>query len=148
MKYAKIDVLAHTLTVIEAADPQEGQRLCGLKHNKVDHGIVYREPKEGGIAIVVDEYGLFVRPLDQRYFAIGRHLYAGNAMLYAFDADGDTTDFGAVEEDLVRKHLSWFADATEVARAIFAGEVDRPEMLLNGAKLWEWPNPPPEGVLS
>ena len=51
-------------------------------------------PAEGkiGIAIVVDQFSLFVPPEDQRYFLIGRQLYAGNAILYGYNEEGETVD--------------------------------------------------------
>ena len=141
MKYGKIDAAAHKLTVIESGSWDSAKMMCGLKPLETDHGTIRHMEGEGGIGIVVAEYGLFEPPLNQHYFAIGANLYAGDAMLFAYDGAGETIDFDDRELP-----IRWFATAQEVERAIAMGEIARPAIRFNGATMWQWPDPPAPGT--
>lgn len=100
--------------------------------DKVDHGVV-----SPGLGIVVYEYGLFVPPAEQHYFSIRAKLYAGNAVLYAFDKMGETVSLArhAVPE------IVFMPSAASVERSIQLGLVERPQMAINGEVTWQWPEP-------
>ncbi len=106
MRYGRIDAVAHKMQIIETDTLDEGKRLCGLKPQETDHGLIVRVPGVGGLGLFVDEYGLFVPPLNQHYFALGERLYAGNALVYAFDATGVTIDFE--DKDSEQLSIRWF----------------------------------------
>jgi len=141
MKYGKIDATAHTLTIIEAATADDAKHICGLKPMEIDIGTVHHEYGVGGCAIMVAEFGLFVPPINQHFFAIGNRVYAGNALLYAYNAEGYTIDF-----DDPNLEITWFADGREVEDAILAGKIIRPTVTRDGVPVWEWPDPKPEAL--
>ena len=59
--------------------------MVNLKPGEVDFGTIYLDPSGAGISIIVYEYGLFLPVAEARYFAIGRNLHAGGAVLFAFN---------------------------------------------------------------
>lgn len=140
MKYGRIDAAAHKLDIIESDLFDSAERMCGLDPGKTDHGTIGHHPDVGGIGIVVAEFGLFVPPLNQYYFALDARLFAGNAMLYCYDEAGDTVDF----DDTGLVTPRWFASGMEVARAITKGELIRPQLSVNGVVVWEWPQSRPD----
>lgn len=134
MKFALIDTIQRKFWVAACDDLNAAKLLVGLKPLEVDHGVVMRN-EDGGIALMVAEFGLF-EPVDKQYFfSIGTHLYAGNAVLYAFDSSGDTVDFPSI-----RLPLRFFLNHREVEAAIADGEIVRPTMSVNDAVLWRWPD--------
>src|SRR5262245_49548986 len=142
MMYGMIAAAEHSLVTFDAPDYVKALRMCGLNPGQVDHGHIKKITDErgtmlGGIAIVVDEYGLRRPPLNQHYFGIGRRLYAGNGLLYMFDAYGTTVDYIDADGDV---SPAWFAGAQDVERAIEAGDIIRPFRAVNGRIEWEWPS--------
>jgi hypothetical protein len=142
MRYGRIDAVAHKMQIIETDTFDEAQRLCGLKPHEIDHGLIVNVPGVGGLGLFVDEYGLFVPPLNQNYFALGERLYAGNALVYAFDAKGVTVDF----EDSEQLSIRWFGSGHDVQRAIQRGEIIAPQIRVNGELIWMWPAPRPASM--
>jgi hypothetical protein len=134
MKYGRIMPETKTFDIIEADDFQEAKRMCGLDPNQVDHGLVWRGP-EGGVSIVVYEYGLF-EPARTDYFVLERHLYVGSALLYQHDRGGETVDY-----DGPTAGVRWLNSPAEVEQAIKDDLVVRPENWLNDKLVWSWPNP-------
>lgn len=137
MKFVLIEPAKPKVEIIDAAEMAKACARAGLESTKVDHGVVSRT-KQRGISIVVYEFGLFVPVQKQYYFAIGKHLYAGNAILYAFNYEGATIDFLPPIP-----MLAFFENALAVEDAIHRHTVDRPQMLLNGELIWSWPAEPP-----
>jgi hypothetical protein len=127
MRFAVIDVNAKTVEVVECPDLQDAQQLAGLK--LVDHGVV-----APGMGIVVDEFGLFVSPAKQSYFAIFGRLFAGNGVLYAFDKNGVSVDLMALPP------VIFMPSARAVERNIELGTVQRPQIAINGVVTWQWPD--------
>lgn len=146
MRYGRIDARAHKLDLIEADLIDTAKRLCGLEPLKTDDGVVWKEPGIGGVAIIVAEFGLFMPPLNQHYFAFDDRLYAGNALLYGFDDVGETIDFDApvLGTHQERATLRWFESGYDVSKAITRGELIKPQLVLNGSVVWEWPQPRPD----
>ena len=139
MKYGRIDAAAHKLDVFSAETWIEAEHHCGLESGRTDHGVIMND-RTGGIAIVVAEFGLYVPPLNQHYFAIGDRLFAGNALIYAFGEAGETVDF----DDVERLTIRWFESGHDVARALARGDLIKPQIVLNGMVVWEWPQPRPD----
>lgn len=123
--------LARCIDVHEMTDLYLG---LGLRRGMVDHGVA-----APGIGIVVDEFSLMVRPELQRYFAIGRRLYGGNAILFGFHATGNAIDLPVMP-------LIIFMSVAGIEDAIARGQIDRPVMSLNDETFWEWPQLPPVQV--
>jgi hypothetical protein len=73
-------------------------------------------------------------------FQIGRRLFAGNALLFAYEALGNTIDF----EQIDNIGVTFFGGAAAVERAIAAGIIDRPTFSVNGETVWQWPQPRPD----
>lgn len=107
MRYAKIDAKARRLEVfdVEGGSYDAAMARAGLQRGAVDHGQVM-----AGIGIVVHEHGLMADADKQFYFRIGSRLYAGNALLYAFDEAGKTRDFPGDDARLVWQHLAFFLE--------------------------------------
>jgi hypothetical protein len=72
-----------------------------------------------------------------KYFSIYGHLFAGNAVLYAFTAAGETIDVKQLPS------VMFYRDMAEVERAIGADAVKRPQMAYNDTVYWRWPDPQP-----
>jgi hypothetical protein len=132
MRYITIDPIKGTVKAIETDDFQFALETAGLESGRVDHGVV-----ELGVSIVVHEFGLFVDPERQRYFAIGDQLFAGKALLYGFDYRGETVDLRRVPD------VKFFLNAKAVEKAIVDGTIQRPQMKLDSEVIWSWPDPRP-----
>lgn len=103
---------------------------AGLNPMGVDHGTV-----QFGLGIVLYEFGL-LEPMNH-YFILNRTLYAGNAVLYAYDEHGETID---APEDLRGFKIKFLHGIDAVETALQCGEVNRPYTAINGVKLAEWRN--------
>jgi hypothetical protein len=104
--------------------------VVGLKRGEIDFGSINRK-----MGIVVYEYGLFTPPAQQDYFSINGHLYAGNAVLFANDEQGETITLDSLPL------ITWFKNADAVEKAIHCGNVQRPRIATNDKVLWLWPQP-------
>lgn len=137
MRFVIIEPAKTDTKVVEAKNLRDLYTPLGL--DKVDHGLIAppRETPSGvGIMIVVDEFGLFKPKHQQRYFAIGRQLFGGNAVLYGFNEIGESVD-------LVEMPVVLFMSLTGVEDAIARGQIDRPSSAVNGDQYWAWPEPSP-----
>jgi hypothetical protein len=141
MKFLKVDPAAESIAVVDAPDVRDA--APELFARGVDFGAIYIRgygtDRGDGISIVVYEYGL-LEEFDGPYFALGRSLYAGEAVLYRFDGHGVTVDIG----DYRPKPL-WLKTREDVELAIAAGMVDRPVTAVNGAVVWQWNRESPLG---
>jgi hypothetical protein len=140
MRYGSIDARSKRVTMIECDDVKEAKRACGL--GNIEFGTLVHMPNVGGIQIAVAKFGLFEPAGEQCYFALGTRLYAGNALLFAIDGRGETIDLSRGELELVP--VRYFESAHEVEGAIRDGEIERPEMCINGELYWQWPWPRPD----
>jgi hypothetical protein len=105
----------------------------------VDHGMLARE-----FGYIVYEWGMY-DGLAGSYFAYGKALISGVAIVYAVNDYGETEDISAADADQIRERVRWFDSGDEVERAIKAGEVKRPRVSLTipgqGTQVfWEWPS--------
>ena len=132
MRYLIVDAVKQELRSVECVSFQDAKREAGL--DRVDHGSLDRHH-----AIVVDEFGLYADPGQVVYFSLGNQLYAGNALLYACDDAGETTDMDWLPP-LLRKAIVFYPGGRpEIEAAIAAGKVRRPESRVNGVLAWSWP---------
>jgi hypothetical protein len=131
MKYVLINPVLRTATSGDYASLQDAEVAAGLDPGKVDHGMISRS-----IGYVVYEFGLFVPPAEQHYFAIGQTLIAGSAVLYGCDQFGESVDLmrSAIPD------IRWFLGANDVEAAIEAREIARPQTAVNGSVMWQWPD--------
>jgi hypothetical protein len=125
---------ARTISAARFPSLLDAQAMAGL--GNVDHGSLVR-----GLGYVVDEFGLFVPPMQQSYFGIGNHLIAGTAVFYGYDQAGETIDLRRSEFPDVR----WYLGVNDVEASIERDEIVRPIIAVNGAVHWQWPQPPPKG---
>lgn len=146
MQFCVIDPVKKAATTIDTKTVADALPLAGLVRGKVDYGTVVHRDSEGGLGIVVHEFGLFTPSYQQKYFAIGPRLYAGGALLYAYDAGGVTIEFKVVDWQHVLSAIQWLESAATVELAISCGLVIRPQMAVNGEVLWTWPQPAPPGM--
>jgi hypothetical protein len=138
MKFAIVDPHIKRFAIVDVdSKKQNVKAVAGL--GDVDFGVVARTPDGGGIGIMVGEHGLFVPPAEQSYFEIAGKLYAGAAVLYAFDDAGITIDVGALPA------VRFFENADDVEAAIAIGQIERPRMAINNVPIWSWPGPSPWG---
>lgn len=140
MRFVLIDPAARSWQMADHPTLDEALRAVGLKPGQVDFGSLGM-----GISIVVDEFGLFADPAKTSYFALGRGLYAGNAVIFAASPhDGETID---VPLELMDGGPTprWLT-AEGVEAAIQAGKIRRPQHTINnGPPTWQWPQPAPAG---
>jgi hypothetical protein len=135
MKFAIINPTAMTVRWAEANEVWDLYPEAGLPSSgHVDHGIIAPY-----VAIVVYEFSLFVPPKEQRYFAIGRKLFGGPAILYGFSEEGITIDLPHMPQ-------VFFMTVAGIEDAIERGQIDRPTMAVNGEVIWQWPGPAPASV--
>jgi hypothetical protein len=132
MRFLHVDPTAKTVTPVESdAHPQAA--VPALAKVNVDHGVVFKN-RERGIGVFVYEYGLMEGAGP--YFELGGQLYSGDAVLYAFDAPGDTIDMPQAEDYLIAPR--WLPTKEDVELAIAAGVVQRPVNRVNGVPVWSW----------
>jgi hypothetical protein len=130
MKFVVIDPRKISVEQIDAPELHEALNLAGLTPHEIDHGVVTH-----GIGIVVYEFGLFVPPTEQRYFAVGKGLYAGTAVLYGYDERGETVDLA------IWPPPRFFGSIDAIEQAIAADEIVRPRIAIDSTVTWEWPQP-------
>ena len=131
MKYVLVNPILRTATAGDYASLQDAEVAAGLDPGKVDHGMISRS-----IGYVVFEFGLFVPPAEQSYFAIGQTLIAGSAVLYGVNAWGESVNLHRSTIPDIR----WFLGANDVEAAIEAREIIRPQTAVNGSVMWQWPD--------
>jgi hypothetical protein len=139
MRFISIEPAETRVTTVEADNLFDLYQPLGLARTQVDHGQIvppHTLPNGAGVAIVVQEFSLFVPTDKQRYFCIGRRLFAGNALLYGFDETGETID-------LIGEPEVVFMSSAGVEAAIGAGQIERPTMSVDGEQIWQWPEPSP-----
>jgi hypothetical protein len=135
MRFGIIDPRTTRYEFVETESLDEAKKLAGLDPDKVDHGVIWRDFRVGGISIVVYEFALYLPAERARYFAIGQSLYVGQAVLYGFDVAGETIDLSELPP------VFFLRDAAEVERAIATGQITRPIVALNDDVIWRWPEP-------
>ena len=137
MKFAIVQPAETKWEVVEAANLTDiYANIGGL--DLPDHNVIAPPgclPSGKGLAIVVNDFSLHVPPRLQRYFVIGRTLFGGNAVLYAFNEQGDSVDIDEVPVII-------FMSLAGVEDAIAQNQIDRPEVRVNGQLTWQWPNKP------
>lgn len=139
MLFGIINATARTVEIADHPSDDAAKAQAGLVN--VDHGVVLRATdKAHGIAIMVYEYGLFEPPEQQSFFGLAGRLYAGNAVLYAFNAGGDTVDLK------VYPRVMFMPSVRAVERNIQLGLIQRPIMSANDVVIWQWPAPAPKGM--
>jgi hypothetical protein len=128
--YAIIIPKERTVKVERYENIDAAERAAGLEPMQVDFGTV-----GNGIGIVTYEFGLREPPEQHAFFAIGRSLYAGNAVLYSYDELGDTVDLNVSPLQIP---FRWYKDVDEIEAAIAREEIVRPHVAVNNKLLWEW----------
>lgn len=125
---------SQTVRQAACADLDAALRLAGLQPGKVDHGVVAYDPETlVRLGIVVFEFSLFVPAREQKYFAIGKQMFGGNAVLYAEDSEGHLLNLD--NPPLVQ----WLPGKDAIERNIELGLIDRPEVRVNNKVTWQWP---------
>lgn len=141
MKFIMIDAKNQSIEQIEAEDFDAAKKHAGL--DGIDFGHL-----GNGMHIIVYEYGLCEDPNTQKFFSLGRALYAGNAVIFRVQNDG-TEDSGktidVTDSDLhtIIANARFYDRVSEVLFCIKHGALDRPEMAINGEVIWRWPDPHP-----
>lgn len=75
------------------------------------------------------------------YFRLGQNLYAGNAIVFAYDEAGETIDVPERVCSGLIDHFERLPTRLDVENAIFIGKVNRPVVTVNGEEVWRWPEP-------
>lgn len=128
MRYAVVKPQEESIAIVEEPTIDGATTKAELDPLRVDHGTVQQ-----GLGIMVYEFGL-LEPCEH-YFAIHGQLFAGNAVLYAYDEHGETVPVPMFTLALPFKFLHGIA---AVEAAITRGEVTRPYAAVNGEKLAIW----------
>lgn len=130
MRFILIKPVDTKVDIIEAANFDEAKARAGL--DGVDFGTLGRD-----LSICIHEAGL-LQELGQGYFSVGRRLYAGEAVIFAFDDQGDTVDIEPNDVFEIQNNIRFYANAEEAEQAIGKGRIDRPQNAVNGKVLWRW----------
>ena len=139
MKFGLIKPKEQEFAVIDCRDSTEAEGQAGLKSGEVDFAAI--RPR---IHIVLSAFGLFVPTNRQHYFAMGRYLYAGKAVLFGTNIKGETVDLELpLPDELIPR---WFRFTEEIEWAIDKNLVLRPHLMLNGRVIWRWPEPRPNWI--
>ena len=138
MKFALIDPKRKLIKTLDLPTADVAKQLAGLKLGETDDAAIKLANLTPGISIIVAEFGLYVPADQQSYFAIAGRLYAGSAVLYAFDRGGNTIDL------LDTVTVQWLPTAEHVEAAIAADIIERPHLSFNGKTYWTWPDPRPD----
>lgn len=139
MRFIAIKPGEMTIESIEAEELLIAQRKV-LGDVKVDHGVInWFRPR---LSIVVYEFGLF-EPYKHRHFSIGAQLFAGRAVIYAFDESGETVSIPETDARITSATVVFMQRISEIEAAIREGRIDRPAMRVNGQLIWEWNKSPP-----
>lgn len=147
MKFAIVRPGEQRVQAVSAGDINIAVQLAGLSMGELDFGIVSPvSKKRPGLAVTVYEFGLCKmnkrtgknqKPLPM--FGLGQQLYAGNAVLYSFDEEGETVDLAVGIRDIARD-IIWLPDQKEAEKAIMSNLVLRPVQAINGVIMAAWPN--------
>lgn len=130
MRYAVVNAEQETISLVDKDEINEAKIEAGLDPIGVDHGTV-----KTGLGIVLYEFGL-LEP-QKHYFILNRTLYAGNAVLYAYDEEGETIDIPRL---VLAYNIKFLHGIDAVEAALQRGEANRPYTAINGVKLAEWRN--------
>ena len=131
MQFAIIEPATQAVIPAECNDIRDAMALAGLGH--VDHSVIMP-----GLGIALYGFGLLALPAEQSYFAIHGRLYAGNAVLYAFNKAGETVSL----LQCGMPDVMFMPDADAVEHNIALGLVERPQITVNGLITWQWPERP------
>lgn len=134
IKYCIVDPALQRTHVDQFASIEDAQRAAGIVGH-VEYGTAARRH-----CIIVAEFGLFEPVEQQNYFSIGPNLYAGGAVIYAYDEAGETIDYTGPLP------IQFYNAAMFAEQAIVMGRVRRPTMAVNGKVFWQWPQPWQEGM--
>lgn len=131
MKFITIEADKQKLDLLDVpqTNPYEATSLIGLPSMRTDTGHLQFEDRTRVLrpfCIIVYEYGL-VEKHHRFFFALGRNLYQGNALLYRYDDEGETKTCTEEDLELIRPHLRWLIGRDWVEAAILNGQVSRPE---------------------
>ena len=129
MKFIVIEPGLKKATTVECKELQSALIRAGLNPLSVDFGVV-----RPGLGIVVAEFGMYDPPDKQCYFALGRAMFAGNAVLYGFNESGETID-----ADMTGMPLTWLPTREDCELAFASGAVVRPAIKVNDVVIWAWP---------
>jgi hypothetical protein len=135
MRFVIVDPSSAKVKKVEAEKLHDVYPLVNLKPGEVDFATLYLDKEGWGVSIIVYELGLFMPVEVARYFSIGNSLFVGGAVLFQFDAEGDTIDF-----DLQPPPVMFYRDHYEVEYAIQKGDIRRPITSINGEEVWRWPD--------
>lgn len=128
MQFQIIDSDHATVRSFRAEQLNTAMVAIGLNPGQVDFGTVCE-----GVSIVVYEFGMYQPKEECRYFSVGRQLFVGNAVLFAFNNVGETVDLPRPPP------VIFYRDFLAVEQAIGWGQIERPQIALNGQVMWKWP---------
>lgn len=135
MRFIVIDPARCEVKMIEKKNLDDALRATGLRLSKVDFATLFVGDDGWGLEIVVYETGLRESPSKHRFFSLGECLFAGSAIIFAFNAKGDTVTL----PDIIRNPpVTFYRSYREVEAAIQRGELQRPQITANGKVVWEW----------
>lgn len=116
-----------------------------INHN-LDHAtIMVHEGRR--YMIIVYGLGLVGGPDTSKfYFALGRQLFNGRAIIYCANYKGETI---AVPRTLAAhwnnqdcEDFNWVGSANAAEKLMTTGRLDRPQTEVNGEVVWQWSTPP------
>ena len=131
LRHAIINATTEQVSYVNVEDLRDAEVLAGLDPMGVDHGTI-----EHGLGIVLYEFGL-LEPMEH-YFILNRQLYAGNAVVYAYNGQGETID--VPPHRIAKLNIQFFHSIAAVEEALDAGKGNRPYTAINSEVLAVWRN--------
>jgi len=131
-----IIITQRQIRLVDLDSFESALEAAGLKPGEIDFGTLARRVDGSGTSIVVYQFGLFAPPEEGRYFSIGKQLFEGNAVLFAFNGEGETVDLDQPPP------VMFYPSAKEVEHAIKRKKIARPETRVNDTVTWRWPDKP------
>lgn len=129
MKFITIKPATEAIEWLESEEPNPYHctPLIGIERLRTDTGTLARAgSKYPGLAIIVYEFGL-MEPHWTEFFVLGKQLYVGNALFYAFDHQGDTVDCIQFQFDTLKRQTFFYHSRQAVVKAVHDGLVHRPQ---------------------
>lgn len=146
--YALIEPKSRTVMFDKFPDYKAALAAVGLGDLGIDFATIHRYLDNSTLSIVVYEFGLLDggKQFPEQYWALGRQLFSGPAIIFAADAEGETCDLPSILQHIrprtnkphLESHITWIGTAEKAETLIQGGQVDRPQTTINGETVWQW----------
>lgn len=132
MKFIAIKPDIRTLQYLEGDDPFKAIERLGIDPMRTNHASLGKD-----VSIILDEIGL-LREEQQEFFTLGNRLFAGPAIVYQIDDEGETIDTQPWVLEQIARACTFYNSRESVEAAIQRKNIERPQ---NGITTWKGGQP-------